>query len=337
MKTAYISFSVKGLETARRAYIPNEGSVIYCLEKYADGSAQKFCSLSELTESIFDSFEALVFISSVGIAVRSVAGLIRSKLTDPAVIAIDENGRFVVSVLSGHIGRANALSENIAERIGAVPVITTATDTHGRFSPDSFAVANSLVITDMDMAKTIAAASARGEYIHIGGYPVRGCEPSECGEYGVYIADNEDIRPFDNTLVLLPENIVVGVGCRRGTPADEMTDFVNIVLSQNMVDPRRVRLIASIDLKKDESAVLALGKVFTAQNVFFSAEELNAVRGDFESSDFVRKVTGTDNVCERSVCAAGAKIIVKKTASDGMTAAVGVLPTDIDIERRPQC
>ena len=266
-----------------------------------------------------------------------VAPYIRSKVKDPAVIAIDENGRFAVSVLSGHIGRANALTDVIAERIGAVPVITTATDSGGRFSPDCFAEANSLVIADMDDAKMIAAASARGETILFGGYPVKGCDVSDGGKYGVFISDNVDTRPFVNTLVLLPKNIVVGVGCRRGVSEEKMYSFVTDILTKNGIDIRRVKIISSIDLKREEKAVLSLGTALSAQSVFFSSEELNRVKGSFGSSGFVKQVTGTDNVCERSVCAAGAELVIRKTAYDGMTAAVGLLPVDIDIERRQQC
>ncbi len=336
MRTAYIAISVKGLETARRAS-SGDDNTIYCLDRYADGSAVSFSSLSGLVGEIWDEYEALVFISSVGIAVRMTAPYIRSKLTDPAVTAIDENGRFAVSVLSGHIGRANILTETLAERIGAVPVITTATDTGGRFSPDCFAAANSLVITDMDMAKTIAAASARGEKIHFGGYPVRGCKPSAKGKYGIYIADDESKKPYENTLVLLPKNIVIGVGCRRDTDPGKMYIFTKQVLLSANIDIRRVRYIASIDIKRDEKAILDLAGAFSAECLFFTADELNAVSGAFAPSDFVSQVTGTDNVCERSVCAAGAEIIIHKTAQDGMTAAVGKLPADIDIERRQIC
>ena len=336
MKTAYIAISEKGLHTARKAII-SDSAVLFCLEKYSDADAVPFSSLSELVGDIFSRFKALVFISSVGIAVRTTAPYIRSKLSDPAVIAIDENGRFAVSVLSGHIGKANALTEKIAKHIGAVPVITTATDTGGRFSPDSFALANSLVITDMDMAKIIASASARGETIYMSGYPVRGCESAEGGEYGLYISDTEDIKPYTHTLVLLPRNIVIGVGCRRDTSPENMLRFINDLLYKNNIDQRRVKLIASIDLKKDENAVLSLGREFAAENVFFTADELNSVNGDFAESKFVKDITGTDNVCERSVCAAGAEIVIRKTSFSGMTASVGVLPTDIDIERRVQC
>lgn len=96
-------------------------------------------TLSEWTAEQFRSKDLLIFIGSTGIAVRSIAPYVQSKKTDPAVIVVDEQGRHAISLLSGHIGGANELTLLVAELTGAEPVITTATDLHGKFAVDAFA------------------------------------------------------------------------------------------------------------------------------------------------------------------------------------------------------
>ena len=101
-------------------------------------------SLREWTKEQFAAVDAMIFIGATGIAVRSIAPYVRSKKTDPAVIVVDEQGRHAISLLSGHIGGANALTLLVSEWIGAEPVITTATDLHGKFAVDAFAARRDL-------------------------------------------------------------------------------------------------------------------------------------------------------------------------------------------------
>ncbi|MBR5088366.1 MAG: cobalamin biosynthesis protein CbiG, partial [Ruminiclostridium sp.] len=131
MNAAVISFTEDGRILSGKIAAGMPGCKRFCFHKHSDRGAEVFTELSALTAEIFSRYDALVFVSSVGIAVRAVAPHIRSKVTDPAVVAVDDCGRFAVSVLSGHIGGANLLAEQVAWAVGAVPVITTSTDTHG--------------------------------------------------------------------------------------------------------------------------------------------------------------------------------------------------------------
>lgn len=135
MQIALISFSETGAALAVRLspVLAASGHTVksYVARRYAEETGlEPFASVYELTASLFNETDALVFVSASGIAVRAVAPLVTSKLTDPAVVVCDETGRFAVSLLSGHAGGANRLAAQIAEVIGAIPVITTASDAH---------------------------------------------------------------------------------------------------------------------------------------------------------------------------------------------------------------
>lgn len=306
----------------------------YAFEKYADENSSPFSSVYDLAAEIFGEYDALVFICAAGIAVRAVGAIAASKVSDPAVICMDERGRFVIPLLSGHLGGANALAEIIAKKVGALPVITTATDIGGKFSPDSFAKANGLVISDMTLAKKIAAGVLNGEKIgFFSECPVKNIPHifSENAEIGIVVGEG---KKFSETLELIPKNIILGIGCKRDTSCENLESFVFKLLEKNSVNSCRICAVATIDLKKDEPALISLCKRLGVTLRTFTAEELSAVEGEFSHSDFVLKTTGTDNVCERSAAACGGEIFLRKQAENGMTLALAQLPVEIDFNKR---
>ena len=113
--------------------------------------------LSEWTAENFQKSDALIFIGAVGIAVRAIAPHCKSKATDPAVIVLDERGRFSIPILSGHLGGANDLAKKLASICGAVPVITTATDIEGVFAVDEWAKAQNCHVLEPGRIKPSAA------------------------------------------------------------------------------------------------------------------------------------------------------------------------------------
>ena len=95
-------------------------------------------------------------------------------------------------------------------------------------------------------------------------------------------------------------------------------------IKENNIDKRKILAIASIDIKKDEKAILKLSKYLNVPFVTYSAKQLTDMQGDFTSSNFVKKITGVDNVCERAVkCFNGSEIIVKKLCENGFTLSIG--------------
>ncbi len=336
MRYAIISLTRKGNALSREIAAALECDR-YAFEKHPESGAVSFRSLSGLITEIFGKYDGLIFISAVGIAVRVTAPHIRSKFTDPAVVAVDEGGKFSVSVLSGHVGGANALAEKIAEITGAVPVITTATDVGRSFSPDSFAAANGLCVLEPELAKEIAAAVTDGGAVGFySDYEVRNLPDGVFtdGELGVCVS-GEMKAPFPRTLHLAPANIVIGIGCKKGVETEALSSFITETLKKAGIHPSRVAEAATIDLKRDEKAILEYCKANGLPLRFYTAEELMAVEGDFARSDFVMAMTGADNVCERSAALGGNRLILRRTALNGMTLAAAEREIDLDYERRP--
>lgn len=339
MKTALISITKNGTAISEKIAFSLKNKhqcVQYAFEKYSNENTSAFTSLSRIVSDIFNEYDALVFICACGIAVRTIAPHISSKLTDPAVIAVDEQGKFAVSLLSGHIGKANALTLKIADILKAVPVITTATDIGKKFSPDSFAAANKLHICEMERAKEIAAAVLNNEKIGLRSeYPVENLPKcfAENSDIGIKISENLSGDPFKKTLHLVPKNIVLGIGCRRSTDMKVLENFILENLEKNNIRLWQISSINTIDLKKDEDAILRFSGKYNIPLKFFPTEQLMAVPGDFSRSEFVMKTTGADNVCERSACADGGRLFAPKCAGNGMTIAAARLPVHIDFEK----
>lgn len=311
----------------------------YSFIKYPSENSVIFEKLSELTGEVFYKYDGIIFICAVGIAVRCIAPFIKSKQCDPAVIAVDEKGIFAVSVLSGHIGGANRLTEIIADIIKAVPVVTTATDTGKKFSPDTFAKANGLHICDINIAKIIAVEILKGNKIGFySEYPFKNIpdelsENNKTCEYGICVSDSEK-NIFKNTLNLIPKKFIIGTGCKKNTDSDIFEKFILDMLERNSIDINRIFCISTIDIKKNETAIISFSRKYNIPLNFYSSAELMEVKGVFSVSDFVFKKTGTDNVCERSAVIGGNHLLVKKQSQNGITFALSERETDIDFERR---
>lgn len=326
-----ISFTRKGGDINKRLTdILSEFDITsYTLGKYRfDNRVKPLGNLKETVKRHFTD-DAVIFIGAVGIAVRSIAPYIKDKFCDPAVLVIDELGRYVIPLLSGHVGGANELANYIGEALSAAPIITTATDINGTFAVDIFAKKNNLLISSRKLAKEISAALLDNNCIDIDS-DIKSIDVKELKkklnpknkacDIKVRITD----RIYDDTvLTLIPKNLYIGVGCKKNTDADKMWDFVNDIFRLEGLDIRAVKSIGSIDIKRDEYAIKNLANRLNVPFLTFTKDELNSVSGDFFESEFVRKTVGIGNVCERAVCIQCNNLIVKKTAREGMTVAIG--------------
>lgn len=326
-----ISFTRGGAALAWQlaADLPNVAA--YAPERFAGDAVQPLTeSLDEWTKKRFCKSDALLFIGATGIAVRAIAPYVRDKTTDPAVLTMDERGRHCIPLLSGHIGGANALAKRIAAICGAQAVLSTATDLNGLFAVDEWAAENGYHIHNPPMIKRIAAALL--EYQPVGfasDYPVttplpEGVTATHDADCGIRIATaHADVYP--HTLTLMPRLYTVGIGCRCGVSFQALERLVLDVLADHDIPPALVGVLASIELKRDENAIIELSHAFNAKFAVFSAEQLGSLSGNFSASGFVRQTVGVDNVCERAaVYASGASdtIIARKTTRDGVAVAV---------------
>ena len=311
------------------------------------------CTLSEWTQKAFSSKSALIFVGAAGIAVRTIAPFVKDKLTDSPVIVVDEKGKFVIPILSGHVGGANELSRLVAGKIGATAVITTATDINDVFSIDVFAVRNHLEIMKKKGIQHVSSKLLRHEVVtisfplerraSISGYVSEQEDISSCisenadvpsdipggfiyvkypprRNIDVIISDDDEVLDLA-VLPLRPRTKVLGVGCKQGRTCED----IERIIEECGVQMHEVCAIASIDVKKNEAGLIELASKNRLDFVTYTAEELMQAEGEFTASEFVKNTVGVDNVCERAavLCAGkNGKLIQKKAAGNGVTLAV---------------
>lgn len=295
-------------------------------------NAISFNRLSEILPQCFHNYEGHVFIMSTGIVVRVIAPLIRGKTKDPAVVVVDEAGHHAVSLLSGHIGGANALARKVSDIIGAVPVITTATDVTGAPAIDVIATKAGLIIENPEAIKGVnmALLTRKPLPVHdpygliqyaLPQSPVR-FSPKQEGP-GVYVDDLlVDLAP--SILILRPCWLVAGVGCNRNTPAQEIKTLLMDTLAAHRLSPASLERLASIDIKRDEKGLLQLGESLGLPIDFFNHDRLNKTQGVKTPSEMAAKHTGTSSVCEAAaiLVSGNGTLIAPKQKTPNVTVAI---------------
>ena len=285
----------------------------------------------------FHCFDAFVFIGAMGIMVRALSGALESKLTDPAVVVLDEKGQFVISVLSGHLGGANVLTKTLAERLKATAVLTTASDVNGKLAIDVFAQKNGLIISSMEQAKRCAACIVAAEPVSFAcSRQIKEKIPSELSASSETSKFHVIVSPYvqeesEELLHLIPKAFILGIGCKKGTSAQRIEQRVLEELDKKKITLQSIRGIASINLKKEEAGLLTFAKKEQIPLHFYSADQLKCLEGNFSASAFVSSVTGVENVCERAAWmlakAEGSSSLEKsrilpKSGKDGVTVSI---------------
>ena len=220
--------------------------------------------------------------------------------------------------------------------MGSEPIITTATDLNGKFSVDTFATVNNLRIMGLKTAQDVSVRVLDNAFVGFTSeLPVQGELPAgltlaDTGEFGVSISTDVEKKPFATTMRLVPMDIILGVGCKRDTDPEKMSQFVSGILKEDGIPAQRIGAVCSVDLKKDEAAILDLAKQYRVPAKFYTSEELMSLEGEFTKSEFVKSITSVDCVCERSsLMPYGGEIIRRKTAKDGMTIAICRRPMEL--------
>lgn len=285
---------------------------------------QTYASVGTWAKKQFSKAGALIFVGAAGIAVRAIAPCVKDKFTDPAVLSLDELGRFVIPLLSGHVGGANQLARRIAALTGGTAVISTATDVNGLFAVDEWAAQRDMSITDRALAREISAALLRGDPVGFVSDFAHACpedlHPGSAA-LGVWVTYRAAAGPHSRTLRLIPRRLYLGIGCRKGSSEAAIRAAVDEALAG--IDPAAVAGVGTIDLKREEEGLLAFCRRRSLPLTFFTADELSAQPGTFTPSRFVQSITGVDNVCERAAAALSlGPVVLPKRARDGVTVAI---------------
>lgn len=330
-RLSVISFTKNGSRLAEKlkGKIPSYEVVCFGKEQI------KNQGLGEWTKEQMSQKHALLFIGACGIAVRAIAPYLTDKLHDSPVLVMDEKGNYVIPILAGHVGGANELACLIGNQLGAIPVITTATDLNEKFAVDLFAKNNGLWIRNRDGIAKVSAKALKNETITMSietGHFSKECKVPEGVELISYppekcvdvLITSEKIDT-EALLYLTPREYVLGVGCKKGKEEEKLAAFIGEAMKRQNVEAEQIYALSSILQKAKEEGLVRWSRKNGVPFITFSAEELEQVEGVFDESEFVRQTVGVSGVCERSAlcaCKEGGKLIQKKVAKDGMTIAI---------------
>ncbi len=335
---ANLALKIKGIVRNSNCYFHHK------IKNIEETNHFRFRTLKEVLDEIWHRHDVIIFIMATGIVVRSISRFIRDKKTDPAVLVLDEKGRFVISLLSGHIGGANKWAGYLAEKLGAIPVITTASDVRNKPSLDLMAQVKGLVLGNTTFMSQVMHNLLENYPVWIydpeniisgeliGSYPCLKEIKSELDNFpvlnypGIWVSEripHSEIK----CVCLYPRNLVVGIGCNSGTSCDEIVDFIRAVFDKERLALGSIKYFASIDIKRSEKglidAVFSLGKEIR----FYSMEDLKGVRVP-NPSDTVKKYVGVMSVCEAAAMISHqkARLIVPKQKTRNVTLAVAKVP-----------
>lgn len=277
--------------------------------------------------------EAFIFISSTGIAIRMIKDSIVSKDVDPAIVVLDDAGKNVISLLSGHLGGANELTRKIANFLEANPVISTSTDNHGIEAVDEFARKNNYVLMKKDSILPISKMMLEGK--EIGFYT----EVNKTISYknirkldnldnlndldGLIIVSPKKEREFElPNIWLYPRILNLGIGCRKDTKSQDIIAFVEEELEKLNLSKHSISKIGTVEAKRYEEGIIEASEYFGVERRIFSNEEIEKVEDKFSKSEFVKKTIGIYSVAEPSAFLLGGKMILKRQAKNGITLAI---------------
>ncbi|AJE02430.1 cobalt-precorrin 5A hydrolase [Geobacter pickeringii] len=324
---------------------------LHVLQKFA-GQAGKGAlpfngELKGLVARLWPAYDGLVFIMAAGIVVRMIAPHLAGKDVDPAVVVMDDAGRFAISLLSGHLGGANGLACRCAFLTGAREVITTATDANDLPSFDMLAKEAGWAIEELDRVKSLNALLLEGEeiavvdptdrvrpYFHGRGrlsFHDTFVQALQSGARGFVFVTNRRLPPqaqAEKLLVLRPKNLALGIGCNSGTTAEEIEEVVLGQLKRLFLSLRSVACIGSAAAKREEAGLIAFARKHSLPLRFFESAELNGVTVPSPPSAHALEAIGATGVAEPAalLAASGGSLLLKKIKSGNLTLAIAEIP-----------
>ncbi len=351
---AVVAITRRGVETALKIQtaLHTRGlpCKVYALPKYAAGDAAPMdMKLDVFLKETYAAVDALVGVMAAGIIIRAVAPLLKGKLVDPAVLCVDANGKFVISLLSGHYGGANQLARQIAAGIDAAPVITTASDSLGKQSVDELAKTLHLTIVNPKSLIAVNAAVVDGERVALVlvgdvnvpadaacGYAV---EKARNLSQALKIAEGYDASAIvaaepasvdaaaKPIILLKPKTLIMGLGARKEVSQTQIFQAIYLALAKANVPLGRISRLATVDIKKDSQSMLNAAQQLGLKLDFVRVDALRVFRHEDLSADsaLVLEKIGVGGVCEQAALIKAGKnphLILKKQKHNGVTVAI---------------
>lgn len=314
--TALLIISKSGYELAKTIAQTLPQTTLFAKEPLE--GCTRLTSFQDEMERLFRTYDQLIFIGAMGICVRLIAPYVQDKYTDPAVLCVDSTARYVIPVLSGHVGGANQLAEQVASLIGATAVITTQSDNEGLWALDTLArrfgwkteaghdEMNKAIFTFVNREPTALLLDVRDA-------GTRYLEQTLPTHVRVFYAFDEipladfrllivvSPRIYDTSLTTLyyrPAVLRLGVGCRKECAPEGIPSYIRQALLREQISPLSVQSIATIELKKDEPLLPALQTEFEGAAIeIFTADELKDIPVP-NPSEKPFQVTGVYGVAE---------------------------------------
>ena len=322
MKLAVLALTKHGAMLAKRVnqqlYAQGHEIFLYLPETYLSlcpGAKSFEGSLAKTVGRLFGQYDGMIMIMALGIVFRILAPHINDKRVDPAVLVLDEKGHFVISALSGHLGGANALTQELASMLEAIPVVTTATDVHGLDAVDVLAREYNLVMEPFQRVRGINSALVNGEPVGLyWDYPLP-VEPTGfhmltkemldnrlADVWTVWLTGKSMKPPNERTLLLRPRNITIGVGCRKGVEAAVIMQSIQTTLTELGCSPLCIKTLATVDIKAEEPGLKEVARVLSVPLKIFTRQEIKIfydVKGNgLTRSALVEEKIGVGGVCE---------------------------------------
>lgn len=312
---------------------------LYTIEKYrVDGVSAPTHDLKELISQVYPKYKTILFIMASGIVVRMIAPLIQSKLVDPAILVMDDKGENVISLLSGHIGGANEKAKQLAQIIGARPILTTASDVNSKIAVDTFAMRHMLYISDYTAAKDITALILNEKRVClINDARIKIVDDDLCENLivddiqnfknyhgAIIISQRSNIKMDIPYVQLMPKDIILGIGCRRDTAAKDIIEFIYETMEKVELSTHAIKLIATVDVKQDEIGIIETKEHFRVGLEIVSRDKIALHQDKFKISPFVMKTIGVGNVSEPCgyISSHGGTCLLGRSAHNGMTLSV---------------
>jgi cobalt-precorrin 5A hydrolase len=281
----------------------------------------------------FKKFDCIVGIMATGIMVRNICPLLKNKENDPAVIIIDEKGKHVISLLSGHLGGANKLTHKIADLMGSDPVITTSTDLNSKLGVDCLANKYHFKLIPVSNIKSINSHLINNQKVWIDyssnyEYLWNDTEVSDSYERGNNISQKLLVSNGLVNIELVEKKIVLGLGSRKNISTEKVLKAIYSAITTLDIPLERINTLATGEMKKDEHGILEAAKILNKPLKIISESELkNFTNPDMNDSEFVRSKFGIGGVCEpSSLIEAGknSRLLLRKTSHDGVTVAIAL-------------